>query len=410
MKGTKIVLGVGGGIAAYKAVMLARELGRRGAELRVLLTPSATRFIGAPTFGGITGRAAITDLWDPGYPGEVHVELSEWADAMVIAPATANLMARVCAGMADDVVLATLSCMNGPRLLAPAMHERMWLSPATQRNAERLQKDGMQLVGPVRGPLASGESGWGRLAGAETIADAVEQAIATARAPEQARPLTGRHVVISAGPTQEDIDPVRFISNHSSGRMGFALARVAVARGARVSLVAGPTRIAPPEGAELHSVRSARDMQSAIESLVGDCHILIMSAAVADYRPAEIAEQKLKKADKGAEMRIELVKNPDILAGLGAARKGALPVLIGFAMETHDVLNYARGKLRSKGADLIVANEAAVGFGRDDTQVTLVSEENDEVLPPGSKLEAAARILDCAAERLEAAEASTTKS
>ena len=388
LEGKHVLVGVGGGIAAYKAVLLVRELGRRRALVKVAMTPSATRFVGASTFGGITGTPPVTDLWDPSYPGEVHVELAAWTDAIVVAPATANLLARAAAGMADDALLATLSCAECPVVYAPAMHERMWLSPPTVRNVERLREDGARFAGPLRGPLASGEEGWGRLAEPEEIADTVAAALVGG---DQ---LAGKTLVISVGPTLEDIDPVRFISNRSSGRMGFALASVARDRGARVVVVMGPTSVQPPPGVEVHAVRSAREMQQAVNDVADDADAIIMTAAVADYRPAEMAEQKIKKTGDKDHMSIELVKNPDILAGLGAARKGTRPALVGFAMETHDVVAYARRKLTQKKVDFMVANEASVGFGRDDTQVTIVDHDGDHPQPPGSKMAAAGAVLD----------------
>ena len=390
LRGKQIIVGVGGGIGAFKAVVLVRELQRRGASVRVVMTPSATRFIGAVTFTGLTGQPAVTDLWDPSYPGEVHVELGSAADAIVVAPATANLLARAASGMADDAVLATLSCAGCPILYAPAMHENMWLAAATQRNARQLEQDGAVLVGPVTGTLASGEQGMGRMAEPEAIADAVEKLLA----PQS--DLSGRKVLISAGPTVEDIDPVRYITNRSSGRMGFALAGAALERGAQVTLVCGPTTVKPPAGAELVSVRSAREMLEAIMSRAERCDVVVMTAAVADYRPAEPAKQKIKKSQE--RLTIELVKNPDILAELGARRAADAsqrkkPVLIGFAMETNDLASYARKKLVDKRCDLIVANGAEVS-GRDDTQAILVAPEGDTPLPPMSKTELAHAILD----------------
>lgn len=391
---TRIAVGVGAGIAAFKAAVLVRELQRRGADVRVIMTPSATRFIGAATFTGLTGKPAIVDLWDASYPGEVHVEIGAWADALVVAPATANLLARAATGMADDALLATISCAGCPVLYAPAMHERMWRSPATQRAIRTLQTDGAVLVGPVAGQLASGDTGMGRMAEPDAIADALEAVLDRRRGVQSpAADLQGTSVLISAGPTVEDIDPVRYISNRSSGRMGLALAAAARDRGARVILVCGPISITPPEGVEVVHVRTAREMHAAVFGAVERADAVIMTAAVADYRPLRAEDTKIKKKDE--RMRIELVKNPDILRDLGEARGGRKhPVLIGFAMETNDLLAYARRKLVTKKCDLIVANEAAVGFGGDDNQATLVSLGGDDRLPKMSKLELAHRILD----------------
>ncbi len=392
LSGKRVVLGVGGGIAAFKAVALLRELQRRGAEVRVAMTRSATRFVGAVTFSGLSGRPALVDLWDPSHPGEAHVELGQWAEALLVAPATANLLARAAAGMADDAVLATLCCSACPVLYAPAMHERMWRAAATQRNVQRLLQDGAAMVGPVQGALASGEQGMGRMAEPEAIADALQAALDAGAEPAHARDLQGKTVLVSAGPTAEDLDPVRFISNRSSGRMGFALAAAAQARGARVILVCGPTSAPRPAQIEIIDVRSALQMQAAIEGALGDADVVVMTAAVADYRPARVESAKIKK--KGEHTQLELVKNPDILAELGARRTGSRPVLVGFAMETQDLAAYGRRKLEQKKCDLIVANEAAVAFGRDDTQAILISPQGDEPLPQMTKLALAHRILD----------------
>ncbi len=392
LAGVRIVVGVGGGIAAYKAVTLVRSLLRLGAEARVVITNSATRFVGPTTFSGLTGKATVVDLWDPSYPGEVHVELAQWAQALVIAPATANLLARAATGMADDALLATLSCAGCPVFYAPAMHERMWQSPATQRNVRALAADGAHLIGPVSGPLASGAVGMGRMVEPEAIAEAVAKALGE-RAGGAGGDLSGKTVLISAGPTLEDIDPVRYISNRSSGRMGFAIASAAVDRGARVIVVHGPTEVAPPSGIEGVKVRSALDMHAAVFAALPSADAVVMTAAVADYRPAQAQKAKIKK--KADRLTIELIKNPDILAELGQRRgRRKRPVLVGFAMETNDLLAYARRKLEQKRCDFIVANEAAVGFGGDDNVATLVGPGGDEALPKMSKRELADRILD----------------
>lgn len=386
IEGRKILVGIGGGIAAFKSVELVRLLMARGAEVRVAMTPSATRFVGPMTFAAITRSAPATDLFDPAYPGEIHVELADWADAVVVAPATADLMARAAAGMANDVLLATLLCASCPVFYAPAMHERMWLAPSTQRNVEQLGKQGAVIVGPVRGLLADGREGMGRMQEPAGIVDAVERDLAAAS------DLAGKRVLVSAGPTVEDIDPVRFISNRSSGRMGYAVARRARARGADVVLVTGPVALAPPPGVQTVAVRTAREMQRAVNKHKGRVDAIVMTAAVADYRPASRAREKIKKQDR--TMGIELVRNPDILADLGRSRKGRRPVLVGFAMETGDVIAYAKRKLTQKKVDLMVANEASVGFGRDDTQAALVARGSVQQLPPASKLLLADRILD----------------
>lgn len=387
----KVVVGVSGGIAAYKAALLVRELMRRGHEVRVVMTANAARFVGPVTFAGLTGEAPILDLWDASYSGEMHVDLAEWADVLVVAPATANVLARKAQGLADDALTATLLCFDGALVLAPAMHTRMWKSPATQRNVAQLEADGATLVGPTEGALASGEIGLGRMAEPDAIADAVEGA-----AP--ARDLVGRTILVSAGGTQEDLDPVRFLGNRSTGKMGFAIAERAAARGARAVLVAGPSALPTPSGVERVDVRSAREMQDAITAHRADADAIVMAAAVADYRPAEAAEDKLKKKD--GPMTVELVRNPDILAGLGEWRDGGAPLLVGFAVETKDLLASARRKLEKKKVDLIVANHAASSFGKDTNRVTFVSGAGDEELPELPKRDVAARILDWVAARL----------
>ncbi len=386
----RILVGVSGGIAAYKSALLVRELMRRGHEVRVVMSEAATRFVGPITFTGLTGQSPVVDLWDPRYDGEVHVELAAWADALVVAPATANLMARAAAGIADDALTATLLCFAGPVVLAPAMHTRMWARPATRRNAARLAEDGATLVGPVEGALASGDVGLGRMAEPDAIADAVEGALR--------RDLAGRTVLVSAGPTCEDLDPVRFLGNRSTGTMGYAIAARAAASGATAVLVSGPTALATPPGVERVDVRSALEMEAAIQARAGDADAIVMAAAVADYRPAERAVDKRKKTD--GPLTLELVRNPDILAGLGAARTGDRPVLVGFALETRDVVENARGKLVKKKVDLVVANHASDGFGKSTNVVTLVSAEGDEAFPELDKGAVADRILDWIAPRL----------
>lgn len=387
----KVLVAVGGGIAAYKAVALVRELGRRGASVRVAMTPAATRFVGPPTFAGLTGAPPVVDVWDPGHSGEIHVELAAWSDAIVVAPATANLLARMATGLADDVVTATLLCSDRPVLVAPAMHHRMWAHPRTQRNVARLRDDGVHFVGPVHGPLASGEEGLGRMAEPEAIAEALERVLATVA------DLAGRTLLVTAGPTHEAIDPVRYVSNRSSGRMGYAIAARAAERGARVILVSGPVSLPAPRGVERVMVRSALDMQRAIAAHESTVDAIVMAAAVADFRPASPSDRKLKKLDGEETRTLVLVRNPDILAELGAARAargGDGPVLVGFAVESEDLVAAARRKLVTKHVDLVVANPASVAFEGDDTEAVLVGAEGDEVLGRISKLELADRILD----------------
>ncbi|MEM7136551.1 MAG: bifunctional phosphopantothenoylcysteine decarboxylase/phosphopantothenate--cysteine ligase CoaBC [Myxococcota bacterium] len=385
LRAKRIVVGLGGGIAAFKAVELVRELTRRGAEVRVVMTEAATQFVGPITFAGLTGKPAVTDLWAADYAGEVHVELGEWADGVVVAPATMNLMARAATGQADDALLATLACAAGDVFFAPAMHHRMWAHPATQHNAALLQERGAVIVGPVTGALANGEIGEGRMAEPVDIADALEHHFV------RGDDLVGRHILVTAGPTHEDLDPVRFVGNRSTGTMGYALAAQALRRGAEVTLVSGPVHLTPPAGATVVSVRSAREMHAEVMARYEHTDVVVMAAAVADYRPKASAPHKIKKGDA---LQLELVRNPDILAEVGAARQQRPSVLVGFALETQDLEASARGKLEKKGADLIVANEARAGLGGNTNKATLVDAQSATPLPEMTKVALANQILD----------------
>lgn len=386
-----VMLVVGGGIAAYKSALLARELQRAGARVETVMTASATRFIAPLTFAGITGRAAHTELWDPSFSGELHIDLTSRCGLTVVAPATANLIARMALGLADDLATTALLAARGPLVIAPAMHPRMWTHPATQANVATLIARGAIVVGPDDGPLASGESGVGRMADPEVIARVAADALCP-------KDLAGLRVVITAGPTYEALDPVRFLGNRSSGRMGYALAEVALSRGAKVDLVTGPSNLRRPVGASVHNVRSAIEMRDAVDALLPEADAVIMSAAVADYRPVTVSTEKIKKT--AGELSIALAKNPDILAELGAARTGPRPVLVGFAVETTDLVGYAREKLARKRCDLVVANLARDGFEGDDNVATLVSATAVEALPRMSKRDLASKILDAVATRV----------
>ncbi len=385
LQGKRIVVGLGGGIAAFKAVQLVRELMRRGAEVRVVMTEAATHFVGPITFAGLTGKPAVTNLWAENYAGEVHVELGEWADAVVIAPATMNLMARATSGQANDAVLATLACARGDVFFAPSMHHRMWAHPATQSNIRTLTDRGAVVLGPVTGALANGEIGEGRMMEPDDIADEVESHLA------HADDLSGSRVLITAGPTHEDLDPVRFLGNRSSGRMGYAIASQALRRGAEVTIVSGPVHLPVPSGAEVVRVRSAQEMHAAVMSRFDRCDVLIMAAAVADYRPEQREAQKIKK---GGSLKLELVRNPDILADVGAKRSQRPSVLVGFALETENLEQAARDKLERKAADLIVANEASAALGGDTNRATLVEAASTTPLPEMTKRALANQILD----------------
>ncbi|MDI3286463.1 bifunctional phosphopantothenoylcysteine decarboxylase/phosphopantothenate--cysteine ligase CoaBC [Polyangium sp. 15x6] len=393
-----IVLAVSGSIAAYKAVEVARLLKKAGARVIPLLTRSAREFVGAQTLAGITGEPVHEEMFDPGYPGEKHVELGRTADLVLIVPATADLIARMAAGRADDLLTALVLCAQGPVLAAPAMHPRMWGHPATQRNVATLAADGrVSLIGPVEGEVASGERGMGRMADPAEIAHAALAAVET-------RDLAGIRIVVTAGPTVEDLDPVRFLGNRSTGKMGFAVAERAASRGASVTLVAGPVALATPRGVTRVDVRGALAMKEALWEAMGPdlgrADALIMSAAVADYRPAEQSATKRKRSAEALE--IKLIPNPDLLAEVGAARTGARPVLVGFAVETADdagIVAYARGKLQAKRVDMVVANHAQDSFGREDNRATIVTANGAEALGVMSKRDLADRILDRVAQR-----------
>jgi phosphopantothenoylcysteine decarboxylase / phosphopantothenate---cysteine ligase len=400
LSGRTIALCVTGSVAAYKAVELARLLVKAGAKVLPVMTTSAARFIGPVTLSGVTGEAVATDMWDASFAGEMHVRLAERADLVVVAPATADVLARLAHGRADDLVTALALCAQGPVLAAPAMHPRMWEHPATQRNiADLAAQRRVTLVGPVSGEIASGDVGLGRMAEPEAIASA----IATALSP---RDLGGLRIVVTAGPTLEDVDPVRFLGNRSSGKMGFAVAERAAARGAEVTLVAGPVELPTPHGVKRVDVRGAVTMRQALWQAMGldlaKADALVMAAAVADHRPAETSASKLKKVDD--RVTLELVKNPDLIAEVGASRAGKRPVLVGFAVETEGgqaLVSYAKRKLKEKKVDLIVGNEASDSFGREDNRATIVTEDEVRPLPTMSKASLADILLDRVRELLQ---------
>jgi len=386
LTGKTVLLVVGGGIAAYKSVLLARELQRRGAVVEVVLSEAAQRFVTALTFAGVTGRAVHTSLWDDRMPGELHVALTDRADVVVVAPATADLLAKMTHGLGDDLASVCLLCAQGPVVVAPAMHTRMWDHPATQANLATLRDRGIMVSGPDTGPLASGAVGIGRMREPEALADDIAAALGP-------RDLLGMRVLITAGGTHEAIDPVRFVGNRSSGKMGYALALAARDRGATVTLVHGPTALADPAGVACVAVRSAQEMYDAVMGRWQQQDAVVMAAAVADYRPAVVSTAKIKKST--GDLRIDLVHNPDILASLGALRGGEVrPVLVGFAVETGDLIAYAREKLARKRCDLLVANRAEDGFEGDDNRVVLVYADAEIPLERQPKRAVAERIWD----------------
>ena len=388
--GRRIVLGVAGGIASYKTAWLARLLHKAGAEVDVVMTRAATEFVGAVTFEALTGRPVHTGLFDAGRALD-HIALARSADAVVVAPATADLMARAATGQADDLLTAVLLATEAPVLLVPAMNDRMWAHAQTRANAEHLVKLGYRLLEPDEGMLAAGEgSGPGRMPEPETIFAHVGRLL------ERRDALRGRTVLVTAGPTREPIDPVRFLSNYSSGKMGVAIAAAAWRRGATVTLVAGPLSVPVPPGVTHVPVQSTTEMRDAVAAHVAAADVLVMAAAPADYQPAERASGKLKKT--GAPRAVELRETPDILLSTkDARRKGA--VVVGFALETDDLLANARKKLDGKGLDIVVlnaANEPGAGFGVDTNRVTIVRRGADEPeqLPLLDKRDVADAILD----------------
>lgn len=398
LRGRTVVVAVGGGIAAYKAVELVRLLTRADAHVRVVMTPRAREFVGPLTFQALSGRPVMTDLFDLTQESEIgHIQVADRADLVIVAPATANVLARMAAGMADCPVTAVVLATRAPVLVAPSMNVNMWQNRITQANVRRLvEVAGMHVVGPDAGFLACRWTGPGRLAEPADIVEAAAHLLTP-------RDLAGRRVVVTAGPTHEAIDPVRFVGNRSSGRMGYAVARAAARRGAAVQLVSGPTALEAPLGVERALVQSARAMAAATEAAAAGADCVVMAAAVADFRPASEAAHKIKKRALAAAHAIELAKNPDILAELGAAREGARPLLVGFAAETENLVAEARAKLADKRCDLVVANDvsqADAGFSVETNRVVLVEAGGERELPLMSKDEVAHAILDRVVELL----------
>lgn len=394
----KILLGVSGGIAAYKSAELVRILRRRGFRVQVVMTRAARQFVAPLTFAALSGEQVITDLF-PGDSGEPtpagaieHIAIAQRADLLVVAPATANILAKFAHGLADDSLTTAHLAFTGPIVVSPAMNTNMWSHPATVENLALLRKRGVRIVEPDEGDLACGMVGPGRLAEPERIADAVEAALGGAPRQE----LSAHTVLITAGPTREPIDPVRYLSNRSSGRMGFALAAEARARGARVILISGPVSLTPPEGCEIERVETAAEMREAVLRRLPETTAVIMAAAVADFRPAHWSREKIKKSS--AQSSLELTENPDILRELGERKNGRL--LVGFAAETGELLPEAERKLKEKNCDFLIANpvgEAGQGAGidSDENQGLLLTASGERIeLPRSSKREMAARILD----------------
>jgi len=407
LAGKNIVVGISGGIAAYKACDLVSRLVQRGAQVHVIMTRNATEFVGPLTFQTLSARKVVVDLFEEVSEFDVqHVSVSDAADCFVIAPATANIIGKIANGIADDALSATVMAAACPVLLAPAMNTRMWENPITQENLARLRERGYRIIPPETGWLACGYEGIGRLAPVTEIISFVETA-----ASGRTLDLAGCKVIITAGPTRETIDTVRFLSNPSTGKMGYALARAAVARGAQVTLISGPASLDDPLGAQCVRVTSAQEMYEAVMAAVADADIVIGAAAVADFTPRQARAGKLNKSEVQVD-RLELVHTPDILEALGRQDKPGR-MLVGFAAETEDLLAKARQKLREKNLDLMVANDLAqpgAGFGADTNIVTLVR-PNGEALPLGKmpKREVAERIFDEVVLQRQSAEVQAAK-
>jgi len=391
LQGKRIILGVTGGIAAYKSADLVRRLRDAGARVRVVMSHGAMAFITPLTFQAVSGNPVHTDLLDEkAEAGMGHIELARWADQVLVAPATAHFMAQLAHGMADDLLCTLCLASSAPLAIAPAMNQQMWSNAATQANCKLLADRGIQVIGPATGSQACGETGPGRMA---EVKDLVAALATGGKAALSGKPLSGKHVVVTAGPTFEDIDPVRYIANRSSGRMGFACAAAAYEAGARVSLVAGPARLETPSGVERTNVRSAREMHAVALELAASADVFISVAAVADYRPAHAAAQKIKKGLP--QQVIELVSNPDIVAEVAGLTKR--PFTVGFAAETENLRAHALEKLSRKGLDMIAANrvgQPGSGFESEDNEILLITRSGETDLGRGSKQQLARLLIE----------------
>jgi phosphopantothenoylcysteine decarboxylase/phosphopantothenate--cysteine ligase len=387
-----VLLIIGGGIAAYKSLELIRLLKKRGVAVTAIMSKAAEQFVTPLAVASLSGNKVYGDLFSLTDETEMgHIELSRAADLVVVAPATADLLAKMVTGLANDLASTALLATDKPVLVAPAMNVRMWHHAATQRNIRTLMDDGIHVVGPTSGEMACGEFGLGRMAEPEDVAAAAEALLA----PQEPKPLAGKHVLITAGPTREPIDPVRYISNHSSGKQGYAIAEAAVKLGAQVTLVSGPVSLPIPPGVGMTPVTTAQEMLRAVEtSLPAD--IAIFTAAVADWRVDHVAAEKLKKREDGTPPALQFAENPDILKTIASLKKGRPKLVVGFAAETETVVEHAKAKLAKKGCDLIVANDVSAGnnvFGGDANTVHLVTASGVESWPKISKAEVASRLM-----------------
>jgi phosphopantothenoylcysteine decarboxylase/phosphopantothenate--cysteine ligase len=399
-----VVLGITGGIAAYKAPDLVRRLRERGADVQIVMTSSAEEFVTGTALQAVSGRPIRSNLWDKEAEAAMsHIELARWADVVLIAPATAEVMARIVSGGAPDLLTTVCLATKAPIALAPAMNHVMWSNPATQTNRAVLEERGIHILGPGIGSQACGEEGAGRMLEPDVIAATVFN---LTRGKGEGL-LEGRRVIVTAGPTREAIDPVRYITNRSSGKMGYAIASAAAAQGADVVLISGPVNLAQPSGVDIVNVESAAEMYSATHGVVEDADIFVAAAAVADYRPADAAEQKIKKKDEA--MRLELTRCPDILASVAALADA--PFTVGFAAETENVTEYARGKLEKKKLNMIVANRVGrdCGFDRDDNTATVLWNGGEKAYPTSSKVDLARQLIELTAEHFNASRDSETQ-
>ncbi|WP_300390828.1 bifunctional phosphopantothenoylcysteine decarboxylase/phosphopantothenate--cysteine ligase CoaBC [Henriciella sp.] len=399
MSSKRILLIIGGGIAAYKSLELIRELARRGIGSRCILTKAGAEFVTPLSVSALSGEKCFTDLFSLDDEAEMgHIQLSRSADLVVVCPATADLMAKAANGHANDLASTTLMATDKPVLMVPAMNVRMWEHAATKRNVATLRGDGVTVMDPDEGAMACGEFGPGRLPEVLAIANAIENQLDRLTGP---RPLEGHHVLVTAGPTREPLDPVRFLSNHSSGKQGYAIAGALAALGARVTLVSGPVALAPPRGVDFVPVETARDMLKACEAAL-PADVFISVAAVADWRPAISSAKKLKLKDEGQTLpSLTLSENPDILATLSKKRKNRPGLVIGFAAETHDVESLARAKMKRKGCDWIVANDVSGDvMGGAHNEVALVTKETIEHWPRMDKLSVARQLAERIADKL----------
>ncbi len=392
LAGKKILLGISGGIAAYKCAELTRRLIERGAQVQVVMTKAAKEFITPLTMQAVSGRPVSDSLLDPAAEASMgHIELAKWADLVLLAPATADLIARMAAGMGNDLLSTLVLATDAPIAVSPAMNQQMYANVATQENIATLRRRDMMIWGPAAGEQACGDVGMGRMLEPMQLVHLCEEFLG-----EKEQPLAGKSVVITAGPTREAIDPVRYISNHSSGKMGFAIAEAAKLLGASVTLISGPVNLPTPEGVERINVTSAESMHSATMEHAPNNDVFIACAAVADYRPEEVADQKIKKTDDSDSMTIRMVKNPDIVASVAGLTQNR-PFTVGFAAETQDVEHYARGKLTRKNLDMICANDVSVegqGFNSDNNALKVFWSEGEQSLPLSSKRELAIQLMN----------------